>query len=187
MRYILSILFTIILLISVGQDDKLKRISGTVFNQESGIEIENVTVSTVDSAFQVKTSNLGDFVIKIPKKTEKLIFSHKEYFSKTYKLKRRKRTVNVGLIRIEPDSIDIPHLKNTISFLPLKLITGAFGLRIERFLKQKYSTGIYATYYFNGKQYFGSEKFTGIKISPYFRYYLKRNKSHGIYAQGQSF
>ena len=40
------------------------------------------------------------------------------------------------------------------------------------------------TYYYNGRQLFGSEEFTGIKISPYFRFYFKRNKSYGFYVQG---
>ncbi len=167
----------------VGQEEKMKQIQGKVINRKSGLEISNVTVSTMDSAYSIKTLKLGSFFIKVPRSTDALVFSHENYSTKVFKLKPSKRIVNIELRRIKPDSVDLPKLNNTISFLPTKLITGAFSLRLERFIKSKYSGGIYFTYYYNGRQYFGSEEFTGTKISPYFRYYIKRNKSYGVYAQ----
>lgn len=183
MKIIFTIFFATIFLFSVGQEEKMKRIQGKVVNRKSGLQISNVTVSTIDSVYTVKTLKRGSFYIKVPRSTDRLMFSHEDYRTRVYKLKPSKKIINIELLRITPDSADLPKLKNTISFLPTKLITGAFGLRLERFIETRYSAGIYLTYYFNGRQYFGSEEFTGTKLSPYFRYYIKRNKSYGVYAQ----
>lgn len=183
MKVILTILLATMFLFSVGQEEKMKQIRGEVINLESGLEISDVTVCTMDSAYSVKTLKLGRFFIKVPCSTDALVFSHEDYQTKVFKSKSLKRVINIGLRRIKPDSVDLPQFNNTISFLPLKLITGAFSMRLERFIKTKYSGGMYITYYYNGRQYFGSEEFTGIKVSPYFRFYIKRNKSYGVYVQ----
>lgn len=183
MKVILTILLATMFLFSVGQEEKMKQIRGKVINLESGLEISDVTVCTMDSAYSVKTLKLGRFFIKVPCSTDALVFSHEDYQTKVFKSKSLKRVINIGLRRIKPDSVDLPQFNNTISFLPLKLITGAFSMRLERFIKTKYSGGMYITYYYNGRQYFGSEEFAGIKVSPYFRFYIKRNKSYGVYVQ----
>jgi len=170
-------------LLSVGQQEKTKQIRGKVINSKSGLGINNVSVSTMDSVYTVETRKYGNFCIKVPHNTETLVFSHNDYQTKVFKTKSLKHAINIRLRRIKPDSIDLPQLNNTISYLPTKLITGAFSLRLERFIKPKYSGGMYITYYFNGRQYFGNEEFTGTKISPYFRFYIKRNKNYGVYAQ----
>lgn len=168
---------------SVGQDQKMRQIRGKVINSESGLEISNVLVSTQDSSYSVKTLKHGSFYMKVPQSADFILFSHDDYNTKAYELKYLKRVVNIRLDKIVPDSSYLPMLKNTLTFLPTKLITGALSIRVERFIKTSYSAGLYITYYYNGKQYFGSEEFTGLKISPYFRYYFRRNKSYGVYAQ----
>ncbi len=183
MKVIITMLLATMFLYSYGQEEKMKQIQGKVINRKSGLEISNATVSTMDSAYSVKTLKLGSFFIKVPRSTDALVFSHEDYHTKVFKLKPSKRVVNVELRRNTPDSMDLPKLNNTISFLPTKLITGAFSMRLERFIEHKYSGGIYITYYFKGRQYFGSEEYTGIKVSPYFRYYIQRNKSYGVYVQ----
>jgi hypothetical protein len=157
---------------------------GKIINEKSGLGISGVTISTQDTNFKTISKNAGSYHFTIPKSIDILIFSHDDYKSKIVSLEKSNRVIKVKLQRIKPDSTDLPSLKNTLSFLPLKLLTGGFSLRLERFIKTRYSVGSYLTYYYRGRQFFGNEKFTGIKVSPYFRFYFKRNKSYGFYIQG---
>ena len=159
-------------------------IQGKVINQTSGLSIKDVTIYTPDSAYLVKSKNSGKYHFSIPKKINTLIFSHDDYITKEVSFKSSKRVLDVKLDRLIPDSSDLVNHKYSISFLPIKLITGAFSLRFEKFINKKKSVGAYLTYYYDGRQYFGSEEFTGLKTSFYFRYYFVHKQSHGFYAQG---
>ena len=185
MKSPLAIIVVLFLWISVsfGQSEKTKRIRGEVINGASGLGIESVRISSKDTAYWATSKRNGQFVIKIPKYTDSLLFLHDEYQPKIILIKPFYKSVGVELIRFLPDSNDLPQLKNTLSFLPIKLITGAASIRYERFLTTNQSVGAYLTYYYRGREYFGTEEFTGFKASPYFRFYTKRNKSYGVYIQ----
>lgn len=157
---------------------------GKIINNKSGLGISGVSISTLDSNFVTTSGTTGVYQFTIPKSVNILSFSHDEYKSKIVSLDKSDRNIKVQLQRIKPDSADLPTLKNTLSFLPTKLLSGGFSVRLERFIKTRYSVGSYLTYYYRGRQLFGSEKFTGLKASPYFRFYFKRNKSYGFYIQG---
>ena len=84
------ILLATMFLDSYGQEEKMKQIQGKVINRKSGLEISNATVSTMDSAYSVKTLKLGSFFIKVPRSTDVLVFSHEDYQTKKFKLKPSK-------------------------------------------------------------------------------------------------
>jgi hypothetical protein len=177
-------IFLILFISTQVNGQKTRRVRGYVINKTSGLGIERALVSTHDKANTVLTDSEGLFRIKIPRKTDSLFFS-KEGFSSTGKaLKFNTLKIDVKLTRLVPDPNDLPRLKNSLSFLPLKLITGGLAFRYERFFKTKYSLGLYTDYYYRGREYFGTEEFKGIKVTPHFRYYTVRNKSFGVYAQG---
>lgn len=184
MKFTLTLLLLLVFIFSFGQNQDTKRIRGIIINETSGLGIEGANIYTVDSSYKTTSNKLGAYSLKVSKRTGILIFSHAEYKRNIVSFKNSERVVDAELIRLIPNSVDLPENNFTLSILPLKFITGAISLRFEQFINVKMSAGTYLTYYFNGRQYFGSEKFKGLKASPYFRYYFKHNKSYGFYAQG---
>lgn len=182
-KHLLTVLLLILSFFAFSQNSNLKYLRGKVYNKTSGLGIKNVNIIVNDTTFMNISNATGRYLIRIPKDTDSIKFMVSDYNPGGVSVKKSQRELNVGLTRIEPDNGDLPKLKNTFSYLPLKLLTGAFGFRYERYIKTKISANIYVDYYNKGSQYFGSEKFTGIKTTFGGRYYLKRNKSYGTYAQ----
>ncbi|MDP2724093.1 MAG: carboxypeptidase-like regulatory domain-containing protein [Bacteroidales bacterium] len=183
MKQAITGIFFLVFLISAAQEQPLKTISGSVLNQVSYLAIDSVVVSSGDGTFTTLTKKSGNFRFTIPTTVDTLYITHPGYQSKMVKLIPNHNNLKLKLHRIHPDASDLPTLKNTVSFLPTKLVVGAFSMRFERFVNLKYSAGAYLTYYYKGREFFGSEQFTGLKTSLYVRRYLKRNKSYGFYAQ----
>lgn len=182
-NYLLTSFLLCISILAFAQTQNLKYLKGKIYNKTSGLGIKNVNIVVDDTTFQNTSNNTGGYFIKVPKNIDSINFFIDGYNEKRVSVKRSQRVLNVGLSRTFPTAKDLPKLKNTISYLPLKLLTGAIGFRYERFIKTNISTNLYADYYYKGKQYFGSEEFTGLKTTIGGRYYIVRNKSYGAYAQ----
>jgi hypothetical protein len=167
-----------------AQSTTYKYLHGKVYNKTSGLGIAGVKIRIGDSSYGIQSKNTGAYVLRTRKESDSILFEHPGYQPLKLALKKSTRSMDAPLCRLQADSNDLPGLKNTLSFLPLKLITGGLSLNYERFIKTKLSTGLNATYYFKGRQYFGNEEFTGLKLTPHVRFYFKRNKSYGFYIQG---
>lgn len=84
--------------------------------------------------------------------------------------------------------------KNSVRLVINSLFAGAVEIDYERFLNQKHSVGLMSSFYlYKGIPYvemipFSSNEmatFTGIKFSPYYRYYIWKNKSNGGFVEGK--
>ena len=113
---------------------------------------------------------------------------HENYELDRIRLSRRHTRVDLRMYPLKEFKIRYGELpgKNSISWLPLKLIWGALGLRYERFIGMKFSIGTYVDWYFKGKQYFGDEEYTGLKVTPTFRYFFRHHEAMGFYIQGSA-
>ncbi len=184
MRILLAYILLLLFATTQAQSTSFKYLHGKIYNKASGLGIANVKISIGDSSYGKVSKRSGAYVIRARKEDDSILFQHPDYQPLKLYLKKSIRTIDAPLSRLRPNSNDLPKLKNTLSFLPLKLITGGLCLNYERFIKTRLSTGIYSNYYFRGRQYFGREEFTGLKLTPNARFYFKRNKSYGFYVQG---
>lgn len=183
MRIFLSIFFAITVVCLNAQQQKMKLMYGKVTDAFTHRGVEGVMVSTEDSSYLIKTKDFGAYELNIPRKTKWLNYNHHNYEPKHIRLKPSTRRLNVKMISYEPRIYDSPEGKNSLSFLPTKLLLGAIGLRYERFIKVRYSLGTYVDWYFAGRQFFGGEEYTALKVSPSIRYYIRRHKELGFYVQ----
>lgn len=156
---------------------------GIALNAKSGVSIEGVKVSSKNFKYSDISSKSGYFKFKLPANTDSLMLTHSDYYVKTIKYRKSDARIKVKIQPISLDSADLPLLKNTISFMPFKLLSGGLAFRFERFIQIQHSMGAYILWYFRGRQMFGEEEFTGFKFAPHYRHYFIRNKSMGAYVQ----
>jgi len=186
MRIYISFLLLFISSVAFGQITKT--MYGYVNDRYTYAPLEGVFVHTDESRIAVYTDSTGSYKIKIPRKNLKLYFQHEKYkpeeigFSHT----ARRQDARMAPVDTAAERYGKPAGKNAISWLPTKLIWGALGLRYERFIGSKFSVGTYAAWYFKGQQYFGDEEYTGIKVTPTFRYFFRHHEAMGFYIQASA-
>jgi hypothetical protein len=150
--------------------------------------LKAVFVYNADSSIVSYTNSAGYYEINIPRKYLKLYFHHEKYKPEKIRFSHTARRQDARLAPINKDAerYGKPAGRNAISWLPTKLIWGAVGLRYERFIGSKFSVGTYADWYFKGQQYFGDEEYTGIKVTPTFRYFFRHHEAMGFYIQASA-
>ncbi len=185
MRYNLLIVLLLFCGYLSAQNSNLYRYLGKVYDKKTGLGIEGVTVFTIDSVYSVISGKSGKFAIMAPKNNGPLIFYKDSY--KWYHLDTKSHNTihRVHLERLNVDTTKLVFPKNTIVYYPVKLILGAISASYYGSIKNNFSGGINIKYYYKGRQLFGSEEFTGVKVSPTVRYFIKRNCSYGFYAEGK--
>jgi hypothetical protein len=131
-------------------------------------------------------------------RTEASIVSHKDYYSYIADVPANKNNIP-DVILMEPLKPKILKdssfkAKNSVRLVLNSLFAGAVEIDYERFLRQKHSVGLKSSFYlYKGIPYvemilFSSNEmatFTGIKFSPYYRYYFWRNKTNGGFVEGK--
>lgn len=170
---------------SYGQS-KTKHIRGKVYNKISGIALEGVEIyskNTDSLSLLGQSRSTGMYHVTFNKNNDSLYFRLDGYKTYARYIKRYRRTINAPLLRDSLLETDLPSLKNSIGLLPMKLIWHSVSLHYQYFIKPKFSLGLYADYYYNGRLFSGDE-FTGYKFTPVARYFFVRNKSFGFYSQG---
>jgi hypothetical protein len=60
------------------------------------------------------------------------------------------------------------------------------SLKYEFWVASRHSIGIYGDWYVFGWELFGSERFKGIKITPFYRHYFKRTAKRALYGQASA-
>jgi len=171
-----------------AQEQKMKTIYGNVNARNTFEYLSGVSVISKDSSFSTLTDEMGSYSLTVTRKTKRIFFHHEDYHSVNIKLRLYTRKLDVRMKKNSPEREKYGELskKNALSVLPLKLILGALGLRYERFIKQKYSAGLYFDWYFRGRQYFGDEEYTGFKATPTFRYFFMHHNAMGFYLQASA-
>ena len=73
-----------------------------------------------------------------------------------------------------------------------ELLMGSVGIDYERFVKYRHSIGLKSSFFLYDGLYMGipfnnapTPKFTGIKLSPYYRYYFWRNPGNAGFLEGK--
>ncbi len=187
MRIFLSIFFVFAVVCLNAQQQKMKLMYGRVADRYSEKGIKGVLIIVDDSTYFTTTLDLGAYEISIPRRSKWLYYRHDEYEPLNIRLKPPTRRLDV---RLKPYYYINPHgpatEKFAFGFLPLKLVWGALGIKLEGFIREKFSMGIYFDWYFRGRQLFGGEEYYGFKASPFVRYYFKRNEKRGFYAQASA-
>jgi len=163
----------------------MKLIYGRVMDKYTVIGIDSVRIYSKDSLFSTTSVVHGTYNLMIPGKERKLYFVHKDYYREKVRLKEKTRILDVRLkplVQLE-ERFGEPAGKNAVAWLPSKHILGALGLRYDRILGQRLSAGIYVDWYYRGRQFLGSDKYTGIKVTPTGRYYFIHHEYSGFYLQ----
>lgn len=163
----------------------MKLIYGRVMDRYTVQGIDSVNIFTKDSMFATRSVIHGTYNLVIPGKEKRLFFMHKDYYLEKVRLREKTRILDVRLkpfVQLE-ERYGEPSGKNAVAWLPTKLILGALGLRYDRVLGQRLSAGIYIDWYYRGRQFLGTEKYTGLKATPTGRYYFIHHEYSGFYLQ----
>lgn len=179
--------------------DNFKIVDGYVSNANLKEPIGKVAVC-IDSAKVITYSNAsGYYYAEIPKSVDSLTLIYPGF--QTKKVPAYTQTFHAVL---RPDSLSNKEIfksqnKNSLSLSILELFQGGIAIRYERFLKSNHSIGLLATVYFfnqnsatfsrleEDKSMFGitGEKFDGIKLSPFYRYYAFRNHRNSGFVEAK--
>ena len=175
---------------SNGNKIEMKYVNGLVdsrqyqHNRNKRQLIPDVNIYTKDKSISTVSDSNGYFRILLPKKERNLIFQHPDYKTRTISLASISRRVNVSLSPL--DTSGPANQRHAVGWLPTKLFWGMISLKYEFWIKARHSIGIYGDYYFYGWELFGSEKFKGIKITTFYRYYFSRTAKKAYYAQASA-
>jgi len=199
-----KLLFLITLFVSINLFGQEKVAKGYVIDKNNNVFIEGAMVNVAETDTIEYTNDVGEFKINVPKKHRWLLVSKDGYNAAKIPLTPgfQHKMIKVGIQPlIDTSTLSKPlsaadssflTFKNAISLSVFELINGAVAVRYERFLKQKHSLGIHASFYLFGRNpvTFGSEydyyvRYQGIKMSPFYRFYLLRKKSFGFFAEGK--
>lgn len=174
-------------------------LEGKVINSNLKSQVKEATVRLKDGQSIAFTDWTGDFKAVIPGNTDSLVITSPGFQDRHMKVQR------IMVAKMIPDGMnekDIFHdsYKNTLSLSLLEFANGAVAFRYERFLLTYHSTGIHSTFYFfnhseegrsgglysgGGDSYVAYSEFDGIKIAPFYRYYLWRNLHLGGFLEAK--
>lgn len=178
-----------------GENIEMKYLNGFVDNRKSKHHLKrpserkyeyipNVQIYTKNRSISTQTDSNGYYRIWLPKKERTLIFEHPDFKIRTISLASISRRVDISLAPL--DTSGPANDKHAIGWLPTKLVWGMISFKYEFWVVNKKSIGLYADYYLYGYQVFGGEKFTGFKLTPFFRHYFKRTAKRATYVQGSA-
>lgn len=136
----------------------------------------------------------GNFKAVIPKSNENFIINHPDFNTvivpvKKINMGKRSRAIKLSRkVPMEKDTVWV-HRNNFIAFSVAELFNGGTGIRYERFIGLHHSAGLHLTGYilgFSWPMIVGSmtnDRFNGIKIAPFYHYYIWRNAATAGYAE----
>lgn len=146
------------------------------------------------------TNSKGFYTVEIPKSINNLVLKYPGFESKEVQAAFTRSYVLKPEAYSKKDIFDSRY-KNVLSLSLLELFQGGISVRYERFLKTKHSVGLLSTVYFFNREspsyssvypeedesMFGitGEKFNGIKVSPFYRYYAYRNHKISGYVEAK--
>jgi len=174
------------------QENLYKLIIGKVFDRNSGFPLPNATIKISNDILFLSDSN-GKFSGLIPDTTKYYYVSHPEFESvKVSKRKSKGQIIrqNFELKKTIFNDDNTPWLtyKNLIGIAVNEFANGAIGFRYQYFFKPNHAIGIHNSYYFDGRGisfFTTANKYTGIKMAPYYRIYSNRKLRNGAYLEGK--
>ena len=175
----------------------IRCIEGRVFDLQTRRPVDKAKIKLDDKKIIGYTGRNGFYRLCIPKTTDTLIVRHNDYYPYVLTVPKINNK-DLKDVLMEPllPKVDLDSCfgeKNSVRLVINELLTGAVGIDYERFLRLKHSVGLKSSFYlYNGIPYvemilftsYEMANFKGIKLSPYYRYYIWRNKSNGGFIQG---
>jgi hypothetical protein len=154
-----------------------------------------------DALFQLKNQkkigyslNHGDYRVCVPISTDSLIISHSGYKTGMLSVNELKFTKKILMQPLQDDTAEFVKKfdKNSLRLMVNELLMGSVGIDYERFVKYRHSIGLKSSFFLYDGLYMGipfnnapTPKFTGIKLSPYYRYYFWRNPGNAGFLEGK--
>jgi len=170
--------------------------AGKVYHFYQGNRLDSVTLRLSDNKILGFTDSKGEYVVAVPRSLDSLNLFLEGY--RPMKISSRSHGP-FGLVPINPHDSDLQRVKwkNVLSISPMELMRGGIGVRYERFINNRHALGLHTSYYFFNKTTnillqdddtdwaYIIEEFDGIKLAPFYRYYLKKNAMGGNYLEAK--
>jgi hypothetical protein len=176
-------------------------VHGDVKNSRTEVPVKGALVQLLKTEIQVFTDSLGVFSINVPKDHRSIMITHDDYKPVTIFFNKPgywNHPVHLKMAPVLSKQMDIHYAdsvfrihKNVLTVLPFELITGSLGVQYERFFKVRHSFGLHSSVYLFGWGYsFHTEggannKFTGFRISPFYRFYSHGAGSTRFFVEGK--
>lgn len=176
--------------------DENKLVKGLVEDDVHKEPIANAEIR-LENNMIVAYSNLeGKFSVGVPNSNNNLIINHPDFKTLVFPLRQlNKRTPypEIRMTRKIPVKKDTvwQNWNNHLSWTINEMFSGGFGAEYERFLGFRHSLGLHGTYYFHGFAFpipfsgGSSINYKGIKLSPFYRFYVWRQFQKGGYAEAK--
>jgi hypothetical protein len=170
----------------------IRSIEGRVYDLQTRIPIDKAKIKLDDKRIIGYSDRTGFYKLCIPESVDTLIVRHNDYYPYILAIKSPKNVLMEPLLPI----VNLDSCfgeKNSVRLVLNELFAGAVGIDYERFLRLKHSVGLKSSFYiYKGIPYvemipltsMEMATFKGIKLSPYYRFYIWRNKSNGGFIQG---
>lgn len=177
-----------------------KTAHGYVIDRQSNKLIDSAEVRIEYSDAIVYTDEYGNFNIEVEKQRSYLLIHREGYQTQRILLPPGypKRALQIKLVPnsseiiVDTQTEETPMYKNAASLSLLELINVTIGIRYERFLSEKSSLGLHSSLclygrnpYTMGSEYDVSVSYSGLKISPFYRYYPMQKGAKGLFIEGK--
>lgn len=182
------------------KDSRYIVLEGSVSHSNLKEPITRATVTLQNDNLLAFTDHQGKFKISIPESADSITISCSGFQDKQIPVKKLINTSLVPMGKSEKEMFN-EQFKNTISLSLLELFRGAIAIRYERFVQTHHSAGIhFSTYFFNHRetrnikgsessegdyQVIDNSEFDGVKIAPFYRYYVWRKLHWGGYIEAK--
>lgn len=177
-------------------NDNYKLAEGKVFHSYQGHMLDSVNVCLDENKIIGYTDSQGKFIVPVSISTDSLYLSHEGF--RIMGISSLKPG-SFGLVPVNPNDSDLKRAEwnNILSISPMELLRGGIGMRFERFINPENSLGMHASYYFFNKTTnillkndetdwaYLIEEFDGIKLAPFYRYYLKKTARGGNFIEAK--
>ncbi len=168
-------------------------LSGEITDDYRDELLANAVISLDNNQKLTYTNVSGRFSVGIPNTTKQVMISHPDFQPQMVSVmskKRNIRSIDVKLTRVRFNKEDTlwKSYKNIIAVSVNELLTGSIGIRYQRFLRINHAIGVYTSSYLYGFMpgyMIPGSKFTGIKVAPYYRFYMRRNINNGVFVEGK--
>lgn len=173
---------------------------GLVLDSQSRDPIGHAHVKVHDTTIFTYTADNGEFAVEVPGKIRKLTVSHPDYPAEDVMLhpgfQHRKTRIYLDskFTVQEKRKRDSSCLlaRNTLTISLFELLARAVAFRYERFVGLRHSLGAHVSFFLQGRNIFamGSEysyypEYTGIKMTPAYRFYAIRKNCSGLFVEGK--
>jgi len=168
-------------------------LNGRIFGIVTRNDLDSVTLKLENSKKVGYSAKDGKFEFVLPISTDRLIASKKGYFNDTILLSGNNFFKNHEVFLV-PDylksnsSIDKCYYSNIFMVAPNELLNVSIGLKYVHFIKRKHAFGLQFSYYIPTCRSIPlsvNVNYSGIKVSPTYRYYFMRSLSNQSFVEGK--